>query len=307
MLKFGGTSVGSQERFKNAVGIVKQYVDDKEPVVVVVSALNGVTDRLDAVTAGDACLPPHEIDALISWLLTRHRLHAAAVLSLHSQRVFDTILQEHLAEVDGLLRVRHSTGYPADVRDSLLASGERLAMHVFAYALADAGVASSAKDASELVRTDHTFGKANVCLNTTYQLMCTWYESVDHHQVPIITGFIGSTEQGATTTLGRGGSDYSASLVATALGAKRLERWTDIDGVYTSDPRTDRKARKLSCIVMQDAVAWNHAGKIGLHRKALDPLFEARIPMQVRSIDFPEDAGTQILPQQDILALRKCG
>lgn len=306
VLKFGGTSVGSPNRFKNVVDVVKQHVENRERVLVVVSALDGATDRLAEAGASKA-LPVRKIDALLSWLLKRHRLHAAAVLSLHAQRVFDTILQEYLAEIDGLLRTHQHTGYPADVRDTLLATGERLSMHILAFALTDAGVSSYAKDASELVRTDQAFGHATVCLDSTYSLMRAWYESIARDQVPVITGFIGSTEQGATTTLGRGGSDYSASLVATALGAKRLERWTDIDGVYTSDPRKDHTACKLTHMVMQDAVSWNHAGKIGLHRKALDPLLEARIPMQVRSIDFPEDAGTEILPQQDIVALRQCG
>lgn len=306
VLKFGGTSVGSPNRFKNVVDVVKQHVENRERVLVVVSALDGATDRLAEAGASKA-LPVRKIDALLSWLLKRHRLHAAAVLSLHAQRVFDTILQEYLAEIDGLLRTHQHTGYPADVRDTLLATGERLSMHILAFALTDAGVSSYAKDASELVRTDQAFGHATVCIDSTYSLMRAWYESIARDQVPVITGFIGSTEQGATTTLGRGGSDYSASLVATALGAKRLERWTDIDGVYTSDPRKDHTACKLTHMVMQDAVSWNHAGKIGLHRKALDPLLEARIPMQVRSIDFPEDAGTEILPQQDIVALRQCG
>lgn len=307
VLKFGGTSVGSPSRFKTVVDVVKQYVESNERVVVVVSALDGVTDRLAEVGVHDAALPVHEIDAFISWLLTRHRLHAAAVLSLHSQRVFDTILQEYLAEMDGLLRIHQNEGYPADVRDTLLAAGERLAMHILAFALADAGLSSCAKDAAELVRTDQNFGHATVCLDTTYALLRKWYASVARAYVPVITGFIGSTEEGATTTLGRGGSDYSASLVATALGAKRLERWTDIDGVYTSDPRLDSTARKITSIVMQDAVSWNHAGKIGLHRKALDPLLEARIPMQVRSIDLPADAGTTILPKEDAVAFKKCG
>ncbi len=307
VLKFGGTSVGSPNRFKTVVDVVKQYVEANERVVVIVSALDGVTDRLAEVGVREAALPAHEIDAFISWLLTRHRLHAAAVLSLHSQRVFDTILQEYLAELDGLLRTLQNERYPADVRDTLLAAGERLAMHILAFALADAGLGSCAKDAAELVRTDQGFGHATVCLDSTCALLRKWYDSVGRDQVPVITGFIGSTEAGATTTLGRGGSDYSASLVATALGAKRLERWTDIDGVYTSDPRLDRTARKLTSIVMQDAVSWNHAGKIGLHRKALDPLLEARIPMQVRSIDLPEDAGTTILPKEDAVVLKKCG
>ena len=121
--------------------------------------------------------------------------------------------------------------------------------------------------------------------------------------VPVITGFLGGTRSGETTTLGRGGSDYSASIIATALSAEGLERWTDVDGVYTADPNVDPDAQKLDQIVMSDAMAWNRTGKMGIHRKALDPLLEASIPMFVRSIDLPDDPGTAILPRCHHLAL----
>ena len=114
----------------------------------------------------------------------------------------------------------------------------------------------------------------------------------------MVTGFIGSAPDGRTTTLGRGGSDYSASILAAGLKAHKLERWTDVDGVYTSDPRLDPTARRLDCIVMEDALSWNKAGKMGLHRKALDPLIEARIPLFVRSTDEPDNPGTEVHPRR---------
>jgi aspartate kinase len=233
-------------------------------------------------------------------------MHAAEVLSLRSQRVFDIVLQEYLAETDAMLQSHGADAIEGAARDALLATGERLAMHILALALNDAGLRSCTKDAADLVRTDATFGNAAVCLETTFTALRSWYEPIARDRVPVITGFIGRTAGGETTTLGRGGSDYSASLVATALGARCLERWTDVDGIYTSDPRRDPNAQKLSHIVLQDAVSWNHAGRIGLHRKALDPLVEARIPMFVRSIDFPDEPGTAILPQNCEHVLQAC-
>jgi aspartate kinase len=137
----------------------------------------------------------------------------------------------------------------------------------------------------------------------TDRQVSSWYGRLPERSVPVVTGFIGGTADGSTTTLGRGGSDYSASLIATALRAERLERWTDIDGVYTSDPKVDPTAHKLERIVMADALAWNRTGKMGIHKKTLEPLLEASIPMYVRSIDTPEVPGTAILPRRHRLAV----
>jgi aspartate kinase len=115
----------------------------------------------------------------------------------------------------------------------------------------------------------------------------------------VVTGFIGSTADGRTTTLGRGGSDYSAALLAHSLAAEVMERWTDVDGIYTADPRADRSAQRLACIVLEEARAWNQAGRLGMHRKALDPLVTAGIPVRVRSTAAPEKSGTWIVPSSE--------
>ena len=295
VLKIGGSTVGSPERFRAMVDVVRRYRRQNQRVVVIVSALGGVTDMLV-----DACKNP-DFDAVSARMLARHRLHAADVLSLRSQRRFDVFLQAHLARLQTLLlgdaQVRQRE------RDAVLAMGERLAMHMFALALSDAGIEGCPKDAAELVRTNSAYGEAQVDRDVTDRQIFQWYDRLPAGVVPVVTGFIGGTKEGRTTTLGRGGSDYSASLIATALRAERLERWTDVDGVYTSDPNLDPTARKLQRIVMADALAWNRTGKMGIHKKTLEPLLEASIPMFVRSIDAPDDPGTAILPRRHCLAL----
>lgn len=299
ILKFGGSSVGSSDRFKRVVQVIRRHLTDGKQVLVVASALSGVTNKLSELC--NCTLQRDERLKINEWLFRRHRLHAADVLSLRSQRVYDIFLQNFMGDLEQLICSEEGIANGAR-NDTLLAIGERLSIHILALALEDAGIKSCAQDASDLIKTDNQFGEAVVALEATTNLIQTWYKGASAQGVPVITGFIGSTEDGRTTTLGRGGSDYSASLVAASLNALRLERWTDVDGVYTNDPRLDDKAVRYEEIVLEDAVAWNRAGKLGMHRKALDPLVKAKVPVFVRSIDQPDWPGTVIRPKCHKLA-----
>ncbi|MEX1055808.1 MAG: aspartate kinase, partial [Rhodothermales bacterium] len=183
--------------------------------------------------------------------------------------------------------------------DAILAAGERMSVPLLSLALCEAGLRAEPFDATQLVRTDDSFGQAQVDVQETYRLVRTWHGGLDPELIAVVTGFIGSTEDGRVTTLGRGGSDYSAALLACALEAEALERWTDVDGLYTWDPRKRCGARQLATIVLSEAVAWNRAGRLGMHRKALDPIVAASIPVYVRSTFLPEHPGTVILPQAE--------
>ena len=187
-------------------------------------------------------------------------------------------------------------GRTSGLRDEVLAAGERLAVPLVAGLLRTSGLAATSVDAASLVRTDARHGAAAVDLQTTYRQIQAWHGRLPDPMIPVVTGFLGATERGATTTLGRGGSDYSAALFAAALFAAALERWTDVDGLYTADPRQHADAERLDEIVLEEAWAWNHAGRLGMHRKALDPLVAAGIPVYVRSTSSPDAPGTAILP-----------
>ena len=299
VLKIGGSSVGVPERFKNVVEVIRRHRADRHEVVVVASALSGVTNNL--VEIGHPQLAQANRHQIFDWLFSRHRLHAAKVLSLKSRRVFDGILQQHLAAQERLIFME-TCAHERARRDTLLALGERLSIHILSLALEDHGLASCAKDAAGLVTTDDNFGDAAVHLSFTTNQIRKWYDALPAGTIPVVTGFVGGTPEGETTTLGRGGSDYSAALFAASLQALRLERWTDVDGIYTNDPRLDRAAKRYEEIVLEDAVVWNHDGKLGMHPKALDPLLKARIPVYVRSIDHPDWPGTVIRPQRHELA-----
>lgn len=295
VLKFGGTSVGAGDRLRRMAEIVAASAAE-HAVVVVASAASGVTDRLVAAweAAGTGALEP---DAVIAALADRYRDLAADVLSPDARSAYDAALVPGLDTLRATLAAIADEGRKPAHRDALLAAGERLSVPLVATILCEAGLASAPHDAAPLIRTDDTHGDAVVDLKTTFRLVRQWHAALPPKTIPVVTGFIGATAAGATTTLGRGGSDYSAALLASALRAAVLERWTDVDGVYTDDPRKNKNARRLASIVLEEAWAWNQAGKLGMHRKALDPLVASGIPVHVRSTETPDQPGTLILPK----------
>lgn len=161
--------------------------------------------------------------------------------------------------------------------------------------LADAGCQAQAVDAASLIRTDATHGAAAVNGPGTRAQIRHWWTRWDD-RIPVVTGFIGSTVEGVTTTLGRGGSDYSAALLARGLEAGRMERWTDVEGLYTSDPTKHDDAQRLSCLQMEKARVWAKEGRLGLHARTLDPLAAAGVPLHVRCTRRPEAPGTRVVP-----------
>ena len=234
VLKFGGTSVGSADRLRRVAEIVGR-TSEACRVVVVASALGGVTDRLVAAFDGGAEAAPAE--ALIGELDVRHRRIAEELLDDEARSDYETALRQGLDGLRESLTQAHTHGRPPRLRDEVLAAGERLAVPLVAGLLRTSGLAAAPTDAAALVRTDAVHGAAVVDLEATYRQIQAWHGRLPAEAVPVVTGFIGATEAGATTTLGRGGSDYSAALFAAALGATALERWTDVDGLYTDDPR----------------------------------------------------------------------
>ena len=288
VLKFGGTSVGSMETVCRVVEIVCQAVETHR-IVVTVSALSGVTDRLVDLTNGDANKPGH-----LDHLHDRHRVLAEAVLSPFSFAAYEQMLTDYLSSLRSLLD--RNTVDPGRRHDAVLATGERLSAPLIAFALEDAGLDAAAHDAAPLVRTDDRHGDASVDHATTHHLIQSWHALLASTSVPVVTGFLGSSSKGHTTTLGRGGSDYSAALFASALNASILERWTDVDGLYTQDPHLHPDAEPLTHLDLTDANSLNRANLLGMHHEALAPLVAAGIPLHVRST-LHAGRGTMIMPE----------
>lgn len=282
VMKFGGTSVGISGNLTRALALIESRLarDERAPIVVV-SALSGVTDLLVRF-----CNAPSERQMLADTLAERHRAHAEAA-GLPA------------GAIDGAIadwRVRAAAAgagaIGADARDALLASGETLSAALVAAALSARGVRARAWHAGHAgLVTDDRFGAAHPLPESRPRLAASLGEP---HEVAVVTGFIGQTLDGRTTTLGRGGSDFSAAWIGAALEVSELEVWTDTSGMLTADPRVVPEARPVPELSFTEASELAYFGAKVLHPKTLLPAIERGIPVRVLNTGRPEDAGSRI-------------
>ncbi|MFI4942262.1 MAG: aspartate kinase [Burkholderiales bacterium] len=290
ILKFGGTSVGSVEPLRAAVGIVEAALAEA-PVLVVVSALSGVTDALEAALAG-AMARRLDVARFTEVLRERHLALLRAVAHGKPAIVAAGAVSDQVASLAS--RLRAAAGASPHERAAVLATGERLSAAVFAAALRTRGVDAAAVDAAPLVRTDAAPDEAAVDFPATRRLVAEAIAALPLGRVPVVTGFIGGSASGATTLLGRGGSDYTAAVLGWALEAERVEIWSDVPGVMSGDPRRDAGARTLPRLSYREAMALARAGAKVLHPRTLEPLEPLAIPVFVgRTLDS-RGAGTWI-------------
>jgi len=282
VLKFGGSSVGSPESLARVVGIIRGEMAACRPVVIV-SALSGVTDLL--VQLVDSV----NLETTLADLARRHIDMAEAVLDDRRRytylRVMTAILDE-LRERCHLPDDGHRTA-------AILATGELLSAPLVASMLTQEGVVAQSVDSRKLI----VVRGGEVLRSETNLRIATWFSDLSRFVLPIVTGYIASDEEENTAVLGRGGSDYSASLFAAGVGAAKFDRWTDVDGLYTADPNKVRDAGKFLFLLLEDASSWNESSALGMHTEAFQPVLEACIPVHVRSTRFPQGDGTLILPR----------
>lgn len=288
VLKFGGSSVGSVESLGRVISIVKGETAACRPVVVV-SALSGVTDIL--VELVDSTDP----ETLIATLAKRHIDMAEAVLDPRRRY---TYLHTIAGILEGLRDRCHQKATPSR-KDGVLATGELLSAPLIAGLLTQNGIVSQAIDARKLIvtRLSSSGTEHSVDLIQTEKRISAWFSDLSRFVLPIVTGFVAADEDGNTTVLGRGGSDYTASLFAAGINAAKFDRWTDVDGLYTADPNKIKGAGKFLFLLLEDASSWNESSALGMHAEAFTPVLEACIPVHVRSTRFPQGDGTLILPR----------
>ena len=299
VMKFGGTSVGDAACIRRSATIVAN-ASREFSVAVVVSAMSGVTNRLiDA--AHNAKRGDHEAGKSLANSLRKQHSEALALLvsdenkRAEVQRRIDEILAEGARLYEGTALLRELTPRTLDAISSL---GERLCAPVFAAALSQMGVGGSAIEATELIVTDSFHGGADPQAEPTRQRsQARIGPLLKEGKVPIVTGFIGATADGVLTTLGRGGSDYSATILGAALDAEEIIIWTDVEGVLTADPRLVSEARTIPEISYREAAELAYFGAKVLHPKTLRPVLPAGIPVWIRNSFAPEKLGTKITPQ----------
>ncbi|MGH9434569.1 MAG: aspartate kinase [Terriglobia bacterium] len=297
VMKFGGTSVGNAERMQCVAELVREHAKRAE-VALVVSAMGGVTDMLIRAAMGASRGDRDEWKGVRQEIARRHREVADSALSACEQAVALPRLAEQVGNFENLCSgfslVREVTPRAMDTLSSL---GEVMSATLIASILRSLGSPAEAVDAAELIVTDEKFGNATPLFDETNQKAKARLAPLRRRGViPVITGFRGATRDGLCTTLGRGGSDYSGTIVGTALDADEIWIWTDVDGVMTADPRLVPRARIIPEISYREAVELSFFGAKVLHPKTIQPVIKRKIPVWIKNTFNPSCPGTRIGP-----------
>lgn len=292
--------MGSAERIRVAASLsAEQHA--RRPVVAVVSAMSKVTDlildTLRKAEAGDQV----DLDANLKRLRDRHCETCRELLPRDRREAALAGVEEVIADLARIARGMMMLGEcPPRSIDEALAVGERLSALMLAQYLNSQGTRAKAVNAAELIATDAVFGNATPLMAPTRQrTAAVLLPLLEAHVLPVVTGFNGSTEDDRPTTLGRGGSDFSASILAAAMDASELWIWTDVDGIMTGDPRLVSDARVLEEVTYSEAAELAYNGAKVLHPRTLAPLVEHQIPVWSKNSFAPEKPGTRIVPYVD--------
>jgi aspartokinase/homoserine dehydrogenase 1 len=298
IMKFGGTSVGDAACIRRVAEIVRTAACDSD-LVVVVSAMGGVTNQLLEAAARSETGNRDAAKAIFTKIRDRHDVAVNSLLSSAERRA-RVLRQMEDCHAEGERLYRGGETHrelTLRERDSISSLGERLSAPLVAAALAECGLKSQAIEATDLIVTDSCYGAADPCMEATRQ-RCGIHlrELLKRGIVPVVTGFIGATPDGVLTTLGRGGSDYSATILGAALEADEVIIWTDVDGLMTADPKFVEGACTIPEISYQEAAELAHFGAKVLHPKTLHALARCGIPVWIRNTFAPERHGTRITP-----------
>lgn len=291
VLKFGGSSVSTPERIKSVIEIAKMYVA-REQIALVFSAFGGITDLLiqlsELALTGDKSYL-HQLEQIEK----RHLEAVRALIDIQKQSSVIAEVKITINELQdilhGLFLVKERT--PRSM-DYIMSFGERLSAHIIAEAFNGAGIKAKFLDARLVVRTDSNFGNAKIDFAATNKLIQEHFKN--NTELQIITGFIGSSPAGETTTIGRSGSDYTAAIFASALSAESLEIWTDVDGMMTADPRKVKKAFTVKEMTYEEAMELSHFGAKVIFPATMQPVMVKKIPIWIKNTFNPTFPGSEI-------------
>jgi aspartate kinase len=299
-MKFGGTSVKDTEAFARVASIV----GGQEPVspVVVTSAMAKVTDALlaafELARSGDSA----SAIASLEEHYQRHEAVAGDLLAGEGLSDFASELALAKEEIGSLLKRAERRSLPLQMlRDAVVSYGEQLASRLLAEVFRSKGLKAIHIDARRLIVTDDEYGSAKPIWDETRDLIKAELESpIAAGEIPVMGGFIAASRSGETTTLGRGGSDYSAALVGAALEAREIQIWTDVTGVLTCDPRICSDASTIDVLSYNEAAELAYFGAKVLHPKTIQPAVDHRIPVRVCNSHLPDERGTMVLAESDV-------
>lgn len=299
VMKFGGTSVEDSAAFERVASIVGARLDARP--VVVVSAMSRFTDALVAAVRQAYGGDPAPAADTLDEHLERHSAVCRSLAPPDGRRVLAGVLDDARKTLPDLLRIMAAhPGTRAALHDEVVSYGERLSSSVLAEVLRGRGIPARWVDARRCIRTTAAHTRAEPLADATRAATrAELMEVLEAGEVPVLGGFIGSTDEGATTTLGRGGSDYTASLVGAALDAGEIQIWTDVTGFLTADPRVVPHALQIPRLSYAEAAELAFFGAKVLHPKTIQPAVERGIPVRVCNSREPGAAGTRIGPETE--------
>ena len=303
-MKFGGSSIGTPERAKDVINIIKEVANNNTDVAVVLSAFGKSTDQLVEMSrmAGEGNVQYIE---LLQSFREIHSHFIPALIEQNQEGVQQSVNQsfEELKDIlHGIFLVKELS---ARTLDFVMSFGERLSCFIVSESLKNSIENVHYLDACNVIKTDENFGAARVNFKLSNQNLNEYFKS--HPGLIIVTGFLGFTEKSETTTLGRGGSDFTASIVAVALNAEEIEIWTDVDGVMTADPRKVPKAFSIKRLTYEEAMEMSHFGANVIHPPTMQPALNENIPIKILNT-FNKDFAGSIISDEDTLGsyLIKC-
>ena len=296
VLKFGGSSVGSAEAIEKVIAIVTESIK-KEPTIVVVSAMSGVTDQL-LLLAQSASQGNEAYKTIIQNIEQKHLDAVRALLPIQQQSATLSLVKQMLNELEanceGLFMLRELS---LRMQDKLVSYGEILSSKIIAAAFDAKGIKQQWVDSRLVIKTNSNYQNAVVDKEATTKAIQTYFSAPENNSYDIYMapGFIASDAEGNTTTLGRGGSDYTGAIYAAALKATALEIWTDVSGMMTADPRMVQNAKEIPIISYQEAMELSHFGAKVIYPPTIQPVMQQNIPVWIKNTFQPEHPGTIIM------------
>ncbi len=298
VMKFGGSSIGTTDALTQVLSIVLYEREQWDRLVLVASALEGVTDGLIEAAHLAQMGQQRGYRRIVANLRTRHLalidelpLGTTERAALHAD--IDRLLFDMLDLYQGMAQI--TSKVTTEAVDATIGVGEKLAARIIAALLRQNNLRSVALDTTSLIVTDDVPGNATPDMDLTRtQIAQNLLPLLERDIVPVVTGFIGATQTGKPTTLGRGGSDYTASVLGVCINATEIWIWTDVDGMMTADPRDIADARVIPSLTYEEAAELAYFGARVLHTRMIGPLIEDKIPLRIKNVYKPQQVGTLI-------------
>ena len=292
ILKFGGTSVGSAKNINRVIDIVST-ISNESKVAVVVSAVGGITDKLLAV-ANKAINKDASYKTDLETIKDIHQTIINELITDDRCSIVSEIIQDRLNQLEGLLDgIYLINELSPKTTDKLLSFGELMSSYIIVEAMKIKGLDAKLKNSQDIVVTNSEHTNATVNFNKTNANITSYFKT-NKNQITLFPGFISKSEEGEITTLGRGGSDYTAAILASALNAEELQVWTDVSGMFTTNPKLVSQALPIDEISYQEAVELSHFGAKVLYPPTVQPVLDKNIPLWIKNTMAPEDHGTLI-------------